>query len=118
MENPLKIAVSGPARCAALRHWRNSRNPRIGTGLFLALDGWRSTPLTWRQMNFSDSQTMACPGCGGEIESAKRCCPHCGRPMGRRGFFFYAFWAGLSLIVVALIAWIFYTGFLMMNRML
>jgi hypothetical protein len=38
--------------------------------------------------------------------------------MGRRGFFFYAFWVGLSLVVVALIADIFYTGFLILNRML
>jgi hypothetical protein len=38
--------------------------------------------------------------------------------MGERGFFFYAFWVGLSLIVAGLIACIFYTGFLMLNRML
>ena len=38
--------------------------------------------------------------------------------MGGRGFFFYAFWVGLSLIVVTLIACIFYAGFLMLNRML
>jgi predicted amidophosphoribosyltransferase len=69
-------------------------------------------------MSGSDSQTTICPGCGQEIESAKRRCQHCGRPMGERGFFFYAFWVGLSLIVVTLIACIFYTGFLMLNRML
>ncbi|MGA2180283.1 MAG: hypothetical protein ABSH15_11965 [Verrucomicrobiota bacterium] len=45
-------------------------------------------------------------------------CPHCGRPMGRRGFFFYTFWAGLSLVVAALIACIFYVGYLLLNRML
>ncbi len=45
-------------------------------------------------------------------------CPHCGRPMGRRGFFFYTFWAGLSLVVAALVACIIYVGFLLLNRML
>jgi len=69
-------------------------------------------------MSDSSFQTAICPGCGEEIESVKRRCPHCGRPMGKRGFFFYAFWAGLSLIVLALIACIFYTGFLILNRML
>ena len=38
--------------------------------------------------------------------------------MGERGFFFYLFWVGLSLVVAALIAGIFYTGFLILNRML
>jgi len=38
--------------------------------------------------------------------------------MGPRGFFFYAFWTGLALIVMALIGCIFYTGFLILNRML
>ncbi len=38
--------------------------------------------------------------------------------MGARGGFFYVFWAGLSLVVVALIACIFYVGFQMINRML
>jgi hypothetical protein len=38
--------------------------------------------------------------------------------MGRRGFFFYSFWAGLSLVVAALIAGIIYVGFLLLNRML
>lgn len=38
--------------------------------------------------------------------------------MGARGFFFYAFWTGLSLIVAVLVARIFYAGFLMLNRML
>jgi len=52
------------------------------------------------------------------MEPAKQRCPHCGRPMGERGFFFYAFWVGLSLVVVALVADIFYTAFLILNRML
>ena len=38
--------------------------------------------------------------------------------MGRRGFFFYTFWAGLSLVVAALVACIIYVGFLLLNRML
>ena len=38
--------------------------------------------------------------------------------MGRRGLFFYTFWAGWSLVVAALIAGIFYVGFLLLNRML
>src|SRR5208282_679729 len=113
----LSRVMAGPF-CAALRDCVNSRNSRIKIGLLLALDGWWFTRLTWRRMSHSNSQTMTCPSCGEEIESAKRRCPHCGRPMGERGFFFYAFWVGLSLIVVALIACIFYTGFLMLNRML
>jgi len=69
-------------------------------------------------MSNDDSQTTICPACGGEIGSATRRCPHCGRPMGKRGFFFHAFWVGLTLIVMALIGCIFYTGFLIVNRML
>jgi tetrahydromethanopterin S-methyltransferase subunit B len=38
--------------------------------------------------------------------------------MGRRDLFFYTFWVGLSLVVAALIAWIFYVGFQLLNRML
>jgi predicted amidophosphoribosyltransferase len=64
------------------------------------------------------SVTIGCPSCRGEIGPSVKRCPHCGRPMGRRGFFFYTFWAGLSLVVAALIAWIFYVGFLLLNRML
>ena len=46
-------------------------------------------------------------------------CPHCGRPMaGSHSFFYYAFWVALSLVVAALIACIFYVGFLLLNRML
>jgi len=52
------------------------------------------------------------------MASAEKRCPRCGRPMGPRGPFFYAFWVGLSLVVVALIGCIFYTGFLVLNRML
>jgi len=69
-------------------------------------------------MNHVSSQTANCPSCRAEIESAARRCPHCGRPLGERGPFLYAFWVGLSLVVVALIACIFYTGFLILNRML
>jgi hypothetical protein len=64
------------------------------------------------------SDTIQCPACRGEIGLTVKRCPHCGRPMGRRGFFFYTFWAGLSLVVLALIACIFYVGFLLLNRML
>jgi hypothetical protein len=52
------------------------------------------------------------------IVLAVKRCPHCGRPMGRRDLFFYTFWAGLSLVMLALIACIFYVGFLLLNRML
>ena len=69
-------------------------------------------------MSDNDFEAKTCPSCSGEMGSAEKRCPRCGRPMGARGFFFYAFWVGLSLIVVALIACIFYTGFLMLNRML
>ena len=105
-----------------LQRWANSIKPLrrlfFFAASFLALDGWRFAPLIWRRMSCGDSQTAICPGCGEEIESAKKRCPHCGRPMGERGFFFYAFWVGLTLIVAGLIACIFYTGFLMLNRML
>jgi predicted amidophosphoribosyltransferase len=63
--------------------------------------------------------TTKCPGCGGQFVLAAKRCPHCGRPTARlHGFFYYAFWVGLSLIVAALIACIFYEGFLLVNRML
>jgi hypothetical protein len=64
------------------------------------------------------SDTIRCPSCRGEIKLPVKRCPYCGRPMGRRGFFFYTFWAGLSLVVLALIAGIFYAGFQLVNRML
>jgi hypothetical protein len=66
----------------------------------------------------TSADTIQCPACRGEIRSSVKRCPHCGRPMGRRGLFFYTFWAGLSLVVAALIACIFYVGFLLLNRML
>jgi hypothetical protein len=37
---------------------------------------------------------------------------------GSHSFFYYAFWVALSLVVAALIACIFYVGFLLLNRML
>jgi uncharacterized OB-fold protein len=69
-------------------------------------------------MSNGDSQAIKCPGCGEEMTSAEKRCPRCGRPMGRRGFFFYVFWVVLSLIVVGLVADIFYTAYLILNRML
>jgi len=84
----------------------------------LSLDERRFARLTWKRMSNSDPPMMTCPSCGGEMESAKKRCPHCGRPMGERGFIFYVFWVGLSLIVVGLVADIFYTAFLILNRML
>ncbi len=46
-------------------------------------------------------------------------CPHCGRPAAKsQGFFYRAFWVALSLIVAALIGYMFYVGFQMLNRML
>ena len=38
--------------------------------------------------------------------------------MAVRGISFYTFWIALSLIVIVLISYIFYAGFLMLNRML
>jgi len=69
-------------------------------------------------MTYGNSQTTICPSCREEIEPAKRRCPRCGRPMGTRGVFYYAFWVGVSLVVMTLIVCIFHTGFLMLNRML
>jgi predicted amidophosphoribosyltransferase len=66
----------------------------------------------------AEADTIKCPGCAGPVGLNEKRCPHCGRPMVARGFFFYAFWAGLSLVVVALVACIFYMGFLLLNRML
>jgi hypothetical protein len=65
-----------------------------------------------------DDDSAKCPGCGGPLNPQKACCPHCGRWMCARGFAFYTFWAVLSLIVAALIASIFHTAFLVVNRML
>jgi hypothetical protein len=70
------------------------------------------------RMSNGDFPTTICPGCGGEMEATAKRCPRCGRPMGKRGFFFCAFWVGLSLIVLGLIADIFYTAYLILNRML
>jgi hypothetical protein len=65
------------------------------------------------------SDAACCPACRGEIRSSVKRCPHCGRPTaGSHSFFYYAFWVALSLVVVALIACIFYVGFLLLNRML
>jgi len=52
------------------------------------------------------------------MEPGVKRCSHCGRPMGPRGFFFYAFWIVLSMVTVALIGEMFYCAFLMVNRML
>ena len=65
------------------------------------------------------ADTIQCPACRGEIRAPVKRCPHCGRPMaGSHSFFYYAFWVALSLVVAALIACIFYVGFLLLNRML
>jgi|GEM_PF-1019075 predicted amidophosphoribosyltransferase len=65
------------------------------------------------------ADTIQCPACRGEIRSSVKRCPHCGRPTaGSHNFFYYAFWVALSLVVAALIACIFYVGFLLLNRML
>jgi len=85
--------------------------PAVGTGRTAVC----STNLA--RVTYTEPQTT-CPACGGELGSAKRRCPHCGRPLGEGGFFFYAFWVGLSLVVLGLIGSIFYTGFQLVNRML
>jgi ribosomal protein L37E len=63
--------------------------------------------------------TTECRGCGGPFGLNEKRCPHCGRPAATaHGFFYHAFWVALSLLVVALIGYIFYVGFQMLNRML
>jgi predicted amidophosphoribosyltransferase len=65
------------------------------------------------------SVAACCPSCGGSFGLNEKRCPHCGRPAAKsHGFFYHAFWAALSLIVAALIGYIFYVGFQMLNRML
>jgi hypothetical protein len=62
--------------------------------------------------------SVKCPSCGGQIGLKEKQCPHCGRWLVVRGISFYAFWASLSLIVVALLGYMFHAGFVMLNRML
>ena len=69
-------------------------------------------------MNDGGSETVYCSSCGTWVWATVKRCPHCGRPMDPRGFFFYAFWIALSLVVVGLIARMFYVAFEMLNRML
>jgi len=67
----------------------------------------------------AETDTTKCPGCGGPVALNEKRCSHCGRPAAKsHGFFYYAFWVALSLIVTALIGYIFYVGFLLLNRML
>jgi predicted amidophosphoribosyltransferase len=66
-----------------------------------------------------DTATTNCPGCGGPVGPDEKRCPHCGRPAAKsHGFFYRAFWVALSLLVAALIGYIFYVGFQMLNRLL
>jgi transposase len=64
------------------------------------------------------NDSAKCPSCGGQLSAQEKSCPHCGRWMAARGIAFYTFWTALSLVGVALIAYIFYGAFLVMNRML
>jgi predicted amidophosphoribosyltransferase len=71
------------------------------------------------QKILAETDTTKCPGCGGSVGLNEKCCPHCGRPAAKsHGFFYHAFWVALPLIVAALIGYIFYVGFQMLNRML
>ena len=71
------------------------------------------------QKILAETDTTKCPGCGGPVGVNEKCCPHCGRPAAKSpGFFYHAFWVALSLIVAALIGYIFYVGFQLLNRML
>ena len=71
------------------------------------------------QKILAETDTTKCPGCGGPVGVNEKCCPHCGRPDAKsHGFVYYVFWVALSLIVAALIGYIFYVGFQMLNRML
>jgi hypothetical protein len=63
-------------------------------------------------------ESIKCPGCGWQVGLNEKKCPHCGRWMATRGISFYVFWVALSLVVVALMARIFYMGFTMLNKML
>jgi hypothetical protein len=63
-------------------------------------------------------ESIKCPDCGRQIGLKEKKCPHCGRWMAVRGISFYVFWVALSLIVVGLMARIFYAGFTMLNKML
>jgi predicted amidophosphoribosyltransferase len=71
------------------------------------------------QTILEQADTTECPGCGGLVGLDEKCCPHCGRPAAKsHGFFYHAFWVALALMVAALIGYIFYVGFQMLNRML
>jgi len=72
-----------------------------------------------RQNTPAETDTIKCPGCGGSVGLHEKRCPHCGRPAAKsHGLVCRAFWIALSLIVAALIGYIFYVGFQMLNRML
>ena len=71
------------------------------------------------QQILAQTDTTKCPGCGGPVGVNEKRCSHCGRPAAKsHGFFYHAFWVALSLMVAALIGYIFYVGFQMLNRML
>jgi predicted amidophosphoribosyltransferase len=71
------------------------------------------------QKILADADTTNCPGCGGPVGLKEKRCPHCGRPAAKtHGFFYHACWVALSLLVAALIGYIFYVGFQLVNRML
>ena len=76
-----------------------------------------NSPAT--QKTLTETDTTKCPGCSGLVGLNEKRCPHCGRPTAKsHGFFYHAFWAALSLLVMALIGYVFYVGFQMLNRML
>jgi hypothetical protein len=63
-------------------------------------------------------ESVKCPCCGGQVGLKEKKCPHCGRWMAARGISFYLFWVVLSLVVIALVGCILYTGFVMLTKML
>jgi len=81
----------------------------------LALDERQRARLTYGSMS---DEPAKCPDCGGEIILQEKKCPHCGRWPGARGISFYVFWGALTLVVVALLAFMFHTVFQTVNRML
>jgi predicted amidophosphoribosyltransferase len=76
-----------------------------------------NSPATKKTL--AETDTTKCPDCGGRVGWNEQRCPHCGRPAAKsHGFFYRVFWVALSLIVAALIGYIFYVGFQTLNRML
>jgi hypothetical protein len=116
---PSRLRVAAASRRRQSHPAGHQVNPQARTpALPLGAGRAAATPVNLARMINADAQTMICPSCRQEMALAETRCPQCGRPMGERGLFFYAFWVALSLVVLSLIGCIFYTGFVVVNRML